>query len=62
MICIKELYKSTYKSPAFKKGKTYEILHEDDYVWVLDDSNTEFSFQRAAKARNTYYIFEEYFR
>jgi hypothetical protein len=61
LTCIKSLYKSTYRRNAFTKGKAYELVREDDLVWIKDETGHEFNFVREKGSRGCY-ILAEYFR
>ncbi len=59
ILCIKDLYKSTYLGLAFKSGNYYEIVSEDDeFIFIKDEKNYNFNFAKIAN--NTYYNLEEY--
>lgn len=61
LTCTKSLYKSTYRRNAFTKGKKYEIVREDDLVWLKDETGQEFNFTKAENVRGGYGL-KEYFR
>ncbi len=56
-LCIKNLYKSTYKKFAFVKGKTYILDFEDKYSFIFDEEGNSFSFARN-KDNTSYYLFD----
>lgn len=57
--CIKKLYKSTYKSFAFKKDKIYNLSFEDEeFYFITDEEGNDFSFSKIAN--KPYYDFQEY--
>ena len=61
VVCIKGLFKSTYGRNAFLKNRQYDVLREDDMIWVRDEMNNEFSFSPDS-TDPVYYAFSEYFR
>ena len=59
-LCIKSLYKSTYKNNAFSNGKLYEIIKSDDeFVYIKDNEGCDFNFSKDQS--DHYYNFDKYF-
>ncbi len=59
LVCKKSLRKSTYRGNAFVKGRSYEVIREDDYVWLRDEHEQEFNFARQADYIS--YLLSDYF-
>jgi hypothetical protein len=57
--CRKSLFKSTYRKNAFTKGRKYEVVSEDDYVWVRDNTGRPFTFSRTSGG--PFYVLSDYF-
>jgi len=59
-ICVKSLYKSTYKGNAFDIDNSYLIKSEDDkFYYVIDNTGHEFNLSKTETA--PYYYFGDYF-
>jgi len=59
--CVKDLYKSTYKSNAFTKGKTYLVLKDWEGNYDVEDNlGRVFNFNHD-ETSETMYKFNEYF-
>ena len=62
LICTKDLYKSTYKSNAFTKGKIYEVVSEDEnIIYLLDNKKREFNFSKNYGHWLHFYCIKDYF-
>lgn len=58
--CKKSLYKRTYKGNAFTKGKTYNIVEEDNnHFYLIDNEGHKFNFSKELKS--PYYYINDYF-
>lgn len=58
--CKKSLHKSTYGGNAFTKGKTYDIIEEDEFFfYIKDNKGWEFSMHKTPF--HGYYWVDEYF-
>jgi len=44
LMCIKDLYKSTYEENAFDAGKEYIVSDIDKFYWVTDNMGNPFTF------------------
>lgn len=63
VVCVKGLFKSTYKRNAFLKNRHYNVVRvEDDMVWVRDEMDHEFNFAPSGTDPGTCYAFDDYFR
>lgn len=62
VVCVKSLYKSTYKKNVFVNKKEYTITSEDDvfYYIVFDDERFPMNFSK--ENHGTYYYFFDYFK
>lgn len=61
VICTEDLYKSTYNSNAFNKGKQYSIIEETDkFYYILDEKNHPFNL--AKHDHGVFYFFDKYFK
>lgn len=59
--CIQSLYKSTYNSNAFTKGRKYYIVEEDsEQYWVQNDEQLKISFSKVKGTGG--YLFDEYLK
>lgn len=59
--CKKSLFKSTYNTNAFTKGKMYILLDEnDDFYNIIDSMGHAFNFHKKDNT-GTYYHFTDYF-
>lgn len=58
--CKKNLFKSTYNQNAFTEGNEYEVVKEDDYIWVVDNTGREFNFSSTEK--HPFYYIKDYFQ
>ncbi len=60
LVCKKSLGKSTYQGLAFREGRTYGVVEEDErFLWVRDEKGNAFSFRKANEA--PFYCVSEYF-
>ena len=60
VLCIKDLYKSTYLKLAFHKDREYEVSEEEkDLIFIKDENERPFSFSKTAA--ETLYDFNKYF-
>ncbi len=61
-VCKKELFKSTYRGFAFKKGKEYQVTSEDDkFIFIKDEKGHNFNFVKEAAPGSIFYYLDDYF-
>lgn len=61
VICIKDLYKSTYTGNAFISGQEYEVIERDErFVWVTDEKGNPFSF--SILKQQPFHFYNDYFK
>ncbi len=57
LLCIKNLYKSTYGDQAFVLGKKYVITSsEDGFIFLTDESGKSFAFSKERREPFHYYL------
>jgi len=61
--CKKSIFKSTYKSKAFTRGKFYKIVSEDEsLISLLDNYKYKFTFTKHFNSSTwDYYFIKDYF-
>jgi len=59
--CTKSLYKNTYRENAFKKGKSYSVIEENELgLYLIDEEGHSFYFAKSVD-RLPFYLLNEYF-
>lgn len=60
LTCKNDLYKSTYRGNAFDKGKSYEVIDEDErFFWIKDNNGKEMNF--SIERESPYLFLDDYF-
>lgn len=63
ILCIKSLYKSTYKGYAFIKGRSYkEIRRDKSFIYLEDEEGNEFNFAFKNNSNDFFYVLKDYFK